>query len=229
MFVGTVSSALSYVQHGVVVDLARDGDLLLGLGQLRLELLEVLGRTQLRVGLSDREQASDRSRQHVLGLRLLGDALRLLRRGPRLRDLVEGAALVGRVALHRLDEVRDQVVAPPQLDVDLGPAVLGAVAQPDEPVVDRDRGQRHDQDEHDEDDHPDHVSTLNRGPVIVLPCGSEGLWFGSSADGTPHRDHLERHAPRRTAGGAAAGARPRARGVAARAQGGGGASAATVG
>ena len=75
-----------------------------------LELLEVLGRAQLRVGLGDREQPAERRREHVLGLRLLLHSLGLLRGRPRLRDLVERPALVGGVALDRLDEVRDQVV-----------------------------------------------------------------------------------------------------------------------
>ena len=48
-------------------------------------------------------------------------------------------ALVRGVALDRLDEVRDQVVAAPQLYVDLRPGVLGAVPQPDEPVVEHDQ------------------------------------------------------------------------------------------
>ena len=47
--------------------------------ELRLELLEVLRRPQLRVGLGDREEAPDRLREQVLGLGLLLDALRLLR------------------------------------------------------------------------------------------------------------------------------------------------------
>ena len=49
-----------------------------------------------------------------------------------------------RVALHRLDEVRDEVVAPRQLDVDLTPRLLHEIALPDETVV------RHDRAEHDE-------------------------------------------------------------------------------
>ena len=48
------------------------------------------------------------------------------------------ATLVRGVALHGLDEVRDQVVAAAELHVDLRPRVLGAVAQPDEPVVEDD-------------------------------------------------------------------------------------------
>ena len=123
---------------------------------MRLQLLEVLGRPQLRVGLGDREQPAERRGEHVLGLRLLLHALRLLCRRPRLRDLVERPALVGGVALDRLHEVRDQVVAAPELDVDLRPGVLRSVPQPDEPVVDDHAGERHEHEEHDEDDQPGH-------------------------------------------------------------------------
>ena len=50
-------------QHRVVVDLARDGDLLLRVLELRLQLLEVLRRAQLRVVLRDGEQAPDGRRR----------------------------------------------------------------------------------------------------------------------------------------------------------------------
>src|SRR5664280_1973485 len=91
------------VQHRVVVDLARGLDLVLGLGQLGLELLEVLGRAELRVGLGDGEELAERLAEDVLGRPLRGGPLGVLSRGSSLSDLVEGAALVGRVALHGLD------------------------------------------------------------------------------------------------------------------------------
>src|ERR671934_155255 len=128
--------------------------------ELPLELLEVLGRAELRVRLRDGEQAPERGREDILRLRLLLHVLGLLRGGARLRYLLEGAALVGGVALDRLDEVRDQVVAAPQLDVDLRPRVLGAVPQPDELVVHPDDDQEQQDDDRDDDDHPDHVPTL---------------------------------------------------------------------
>src|ERR1700693_4073967 len=48
-----------------VVVAARGGDLVLGVGKLALQLLEVLRRSELRVGLGDREQLSDRAGQGV--------------------------------------------------------------------------------------------------------------------------------------------------------------------
>ena len=52
---------------------------------------------------------------------------RLLRRG-----------FVIAVTLHRIDEIRDQIVAALELNIDLAPALLDALAQFDEAVVDRD-------------------------------------------------------------------------------------------
>ena len=71
----------------------------------------------------------ERAGQHVLGLRLLGRAPRALMALARaLRDGLERAPLVGGVALHRLDQVRDEVVAALELHVDLRPRVVDPVA-----------------------------------------------------------------------------------------------------
>ena len=56
-------------QNGVVVDLARRGDLVPRVCQLRLQLLEVLVRLQFWVGLGDCEQLTERLAEHVLRLR----------------------------------------------------------------------------------------------------------------------------------------------------------------
>ena len=96
-------------------------------------------------------------REDALGGSRLRRALRPDRRGARLRDRLEGAALVGRVALDRLDEVRDQVVAPLELHLDLRPRVVDPVALLDEAVVQRDHvdHEQHDDDEN-ADQHPGH-------------------------------------------------------------------------
>ena len=52
-------------QHGVVVDLARDRELVLGVAQLRLQVEEALVRLQVGVGLGDREQAAERLAQQA--------------------------------------------------------------------------------------------------------------------------------------------------------------------
>ena len=67
-------------EHGVVVDLARDGDLVLGVRELRLELVEVLARLQVGVGLGHGEQPAERLAQDALGRPPPAPALRLLAR-----------------------------------------------------------------------------------------------------------------------------------------------------
>ena len=56
-------------EHRVVVDLARDGDLVLGVAELVLQVEEVLVRLQLRVGLGDGEQPAERLAEDALRLR----------------------------------------------------------------------------------------------------------------------------------------------------------------
>src|SRR6476659_1515851 len=143
-------------QHGVVVDLPGDRDPVLGLGKLALQLPEVLVGLQLRVRLGDREQPAERLAQDPLGLGRLGGRTCALRRGARLGDRLERAALVRRVALDGLDEVRDQVVPTLELDLDLGPRVLDPVPQPDESVVEDDQCQQHQHEHHDDHDDCDH-------------------------------------------------------------------------
>src|SRR4051812_487145 len=57
-------------QHGVVVELPRVGDLVLGRGQLLLQVQEVLVGLEVRIRLGHREQALQRPAQLVLGLGL---------------------------------------------------------------------------------------------------------------------------------------------------------------
>ena len=59
------------------------------------------------------------------------------------------------VTLDGLDEVRDQVVAPLELDIDVGPRLLHALTQRDEAVVraDEEQRERGDDDGNDDDLH----------------------------------------------------------------------------
>src|SRR6185503_12574135 len=143
-------------EDGVVVDLPRHRDPVLGLRELALELAEVLVRLELGVRLGDREQPSEGLAQDPLGLTGLRGGARALRGRARLGDRLERAALVGGVALDRLDEVRDQVVPPLELDLDLRPRVVDAVPEADEPVVERDQRDHEERDDHDDHDHGDH-------------------------------------------------------------------------
>ena len=64
------------------------------------------------------------------------------------------------IALDRLDEVRDQVTAAFQLHLDLRPRVLGAVAEPDEPVVEEHTDQ-HEQHDRGRNDDPGHAVSFS--------------------------------------------------------------------
>ncbi len=58
-------------ENGVVVDLTTDRDLVLRVGQVLLERLEVLRCAQFRIGLGDGEQLTKRLGEEVLSLGLL--------------------------------------------------------------------------------------------------------------------------------------------------------------
>jgi hypothetical protein len=95
-------------------------------GELLLQLAEVRVRLQLRVVLADRQQPAQRLGDLVLRvgeLTRLGDLQRL---GTGLGDGLEGLALVAGVALDRVHQVGDEVVAALQLGVDLGPGLVDA-------------------------------------------------------------------------------------------------------
>src|SRR5690606_2788625 len=131
---------------GVVVGLARVGDPVLSRGQLLLELAEVFARFEVGISFRQREQPPEHAAEGALGLGELrhgaGVADRALRLLPDLLGLVAGPdhrlerlAFVLHVALDRLDQPRDQVVAPFQLHVDLGERVGVGVAQAHEAIV----------------------------------------------------------------------------------------------
>jgi len=93
-------------------------------------------------------------RRPIASLRLLlrPRALGLDRGVAGLHDAFERLALVRRVALDRLDEVRDQIVPAFELHLDLRPRGVDAIAQANEAVVHHDE---HDGDQdNDRDDDP---------------------------------------------------------------------------
>ena len=83
---------------------------------------------EVRVGLGERVDGAERARQPRLGA-LDGARLVGLHRGePRHRDVLKRLALMGRVPLDGLDQVRDQVVTALELDVDPAPGLVDLVA-----------------------------------------------------------------------------------------------------
>jgi hypothetical protein len=71
------------------------------------------------------------------------------------------------VALDGLDEIRDEVPASLQLDVDVGPGFLHALTQRDEPVVHGDEEERED---HEDDDEHDGDFQLRPSPASRCAC-----------------------------------------------------------
>ena len=145
-----------------VVVLAGERDLVLGRGQLLLQRENVLVGLERRVVLDDGEERAQCSGQDVLGLGLSGRALcaRGDGTGARLGDLRQDALLEVHVALDRVDEIRDQVMATLELDLDLGVGLIDAIALRYETVVDPDQDQDQDHQYDDDDDERDHVSLL---------------------------------------------------------------------
>ena len=136
--------------------LACEADLVLRAGELFLKLHEVLVRLQVRVALREREQLAQRAGEHVLGLGLIVYARGVDRLLTGLDDRLERLPLVGGVALDRVHEVGDQVVATLELDVDVRPGLLGGDLLALDAVVDADDEQRHDDHHGKNDEGGDH-------------------------------------------------------------------------
>ena len=94
------------------------------------------------------------------GRALIGDG-----DGPSGGHGLQSRALVGRIALDRLHQVGDQVVATPQLGLDVRPGVVDVLALLHEAVV-RDHADDDDEEQHDRDDQEDdHLSTVGGAAV----------------------------------------------------------------
>src|SRR6185312_13276381 len=121
--------------------------------EIALQLEEIAAGFQIGVILGQREQPAERSRQRAFGLRTLRDvALRQrLRRRAHLRDFLEHAALVRRVALDGLHQVTDQVGAALELDVDAAPGLVRHLARAHQPVEGDGGVEHHRQDNCDDD------------------------------------------------------------------------------
>src|SRR5258706_7382186 len=178
------------LHHRIVIGLAGEGDLVLGAGELLLQREHVLVGLQVGILLEDRDQPAERAAQRAFRLRQAlhgGRISRIRRRGlrrayraaARLDHRVERAALVLHVALHRLDEIRDQVVATLELHVDLREGGLVPVAQGNQAVVDRD-GPEPD----DDDDCQEHPHAHGRSPLVISP----GAYYSAARLRTAERN-----------------------------------------
>lgn len=164
------------LEHAVVEAHASVADLVLGVGEVGLELLEVEVGLQLGVGLGDGEQAAERTGDRVGGVHagLGGGGGHIVGTGG--GDGLERLGLVGRIALDDFDEVGDEVVAALELGLDGLPGVVAAVLLLDDAVVDAHIGEAADDREHDDDDYYNHdrsflqVRGLSSHPYRVYPC-----------------------------------------------------------
>jgi hypothetical protein len=130
--------------YGGVVVVARDGDAVLGAGQLVLQHPEVLIRFQVRIRLDDGEQSAECAGE--LGV---GGRHRFRIPTPdgthqpcaRVRDLREHLLLVRGVSFHGFHEIADQIGAALQLDLDLRLVLLRALVEALDGVIAASSGQ----------------------------------------------------------------------------------------
>src|ERR1035437_10599740 len=130
---------------------AAGGDLVLEVGQLARQLLEVGVGLEVRIGLGQRDQLAERAAQLVFGGGDLSRSLRGHRGVAGLRHVVERAALVRGVALHGLEQIRDQIVALLELHVDLGKGLADALAERHQPVIRAEREENENNEDADND------------------------------------------------------------------------------
>jgi hypothetical protein len=134
--------------------LAGEADLVLRRPQLLLELQDVLVRLEIGVILDNCEQRAERRGEHVLGRRQLGRTLGARRNGVRtgVGHVRQDPLLESHVALDGIHEIRDQVVATLELDLDLGERLVDLQPSADKSVVDRDDEHDHEDDDDEHDD-----------------------------------------------------------------------------
>src|SRR6266849_6618098 len=102
--------------------------------ELCLEIAKPARRLELRVGLHRHRKSAQRCCELILSHRALRRTRALCRHcfGSGLSDRIQSTALVGSVAFYRLDQIGDEISATFELDVDVGPGVLGTHAERDE-------------------------------------------------------------------------------------------------
>src|SRR4051794_7854505 len=130
------------------------------------------------------------------------DALGFHRLGAGQRRLFEGLTLVGRVALHRLDQVGHEIVASLELDVDPAPGLVDPIASGDDRVAlgdeveDREDYERGDDDEGDGHEgsfegpgahHPTRIGSGPWAPSRKLRSGPRPCGATASATASPTR------------------------------------------
>ena len=114
-------------KNAVVEALSCVDDLVLGVGQISLEILEACIGLELRVAFGDGKQRLEGVGERVGGLHLGLGGARLRRGSARPRYRLKRLGLMARVALDRVHEVGDEVIAPLELGIYGLPRVVAAV------------------------------------------------------------------------------------------------------
>ncbi len=122
--VGELQDEGVVVLDGVVVALAGHSDAVLRARQLILQAHELLAGAQLRVVFREQQQAANRPVELPVGRDLGRRTLRIQHARARVGDVAEDRALFLGEPLHRLHQVGNQIGAPLQLHIDLGPLRL---------------------------------------------------------------------------------------------------------
>ena len=96
-------------------------------------------RFQFGIGFTDGEQAFERLSEGVFRLVPFRDGFGAHGHGSGFADLLERTAFMRGVAFDGFDQIGDKVIAPFQLNVDVGPGLVGTIVGRDQAVVGGDR------------------------------------------------------------------------------------------
>ena len=139
------------ILNGVVEEAAAGGDLVLQIGELARQLLEIGIGLEVRIGLRQCDQLAERARELILGRGDLSGALRGHGGVAGSHHVVEGAAFVRGIALHGLDQVRNEIVPLLQLYVDIGEGLTDPLTEGDKAIVCAHRKQHENDDDAEND------------------------------------------------------------------------------
>jgi hypothetical protein len=133
-----LDSGVEITHHRIVIAPGRL-DAVFEILQLGLKLQEVLVGLEVRIGFGHSEKAFEAVAKQVFGLGRFSRAGSLHAGAARGGQLLQQGSLVRGVALHGFHQIRYEIIALFQLDIDVGPGGLRGVSEPDQPVVDGDR------------------------------------------------------------------------------------------
>ncbi len=139
------------VSYGAVVITARELKVVLGLNELILQVQEILVRFKIRIVFGERNQSSDFRAELFFGFAARGDVCLTHGFGTQLRDRLQRGTLVLGVLIDGCYQAGHEIMAALQLDVDVAPRSIDAIAAANQAVVDDDAGDK-DQRKDEQDD-----------------------------------------------------------------------------